>query len=189
MLSSKPESYSGPRARRPPRSSWHHVSERLPTRKGAVGNTALVDVMIEFRQFDEADRAAVIALWKACGLTRAWNDPDADIDRKLALDDGGFFVAVRNDQLIASVMVGYDGHRGWINYLAVDPSCRGDGIGRLIMDLAEQHLIARGCPKINLQIRVKNSGAIQFYERLGFSVDEVVSMGKRLTEEGPPPER
>jgi len=160
----------------------------LPAREGSVGHTALVDAF-DVRQFDEADRAAVIALWRACGLTRSWNDPDVDIDRKLALDDGGFFVAARNGQLVASVMAGYDGHRGWINYLAVDPSCRGDGVGRLIMDRAEQHLIASGCPKINLQIRAENSGAIQFYERLGFSVDDVVSMGKRLIEDGGPPER
>jgi ribosomal protein S18 acetylase RimI-like enzyme len=142
----------------------------------------------EVRCFDEADRAAVIALWGTCGLIRSWNDPDADIDRKLALDDGGFFVAVDNVQLVASVMAGYDGHRGWINYLAVDPSCRGDGVGRLTMDRAEQHLLASGCPKINLQIRSENSGAIQFYERLGFVIDEVVSMGKRLVDDGPSPE-
>lgn len=141
------------------------------------------------RHFDEADRGSVIALWKACGLTRAWNDPDADIDHKLTLDDGGFFVAATNGQLVASVMAGYDGHRGWINYLAVDPSCRGDGVGRLVMDHAEQHLIASGCPKINLQIRAESSGAIQFYERLGFAVDDVVSMGKRLVQDDSTPER
>lgn len=144
---------------------------------------------VEVRQFDEADRAAVIALWRTCGLTRSSNDPDADVDRKLALDDGGFFVAARRGQLVASVMAGYDGHRGWINHLAVDPSCRGDGVGRLIMDRAEQHLAVRGCPKINLQIRVENSGAIQFYERLGFSIDDVVSMGKRLIDDDSTPER
>jgi ribosomal protein S18 acetylase RimI-like enzyme len=141
------------------------------------------------RRFEEHDRAAVIALWRACGLTRSWNDPDVDIDRKLALHDGGFFVATRNGQLVASVMAGYEGHRGWINYLAVDPSSRGAGVGRLIMERAEEHLVAAGCPKINLQIRAENSEAIQFYERLGFSVDDVISMGKRLIDDGSTPER
>ena len=87
-------------------------------------------------------------------------------------------------------MAGYDGHRGWINYLAVDLSCRGDGVGRLIMDRAEQHLTVSRSPKINLQIRVENTGAIQFYERLlGFSIDDVVSIGKRLIDDDSTPER
>ncbi len=151
----------------------------MPARGCAGRHTAAVTALT-IRTFENEDRDAVIALWQDCGLTRSWNDPQADIDRKLARDDGGFFVATRDGSLVASVMVGYDGHRGWINYLAVDPSCQGDGIGRLIMDRAEQHLIDLNCPKINLQIRAENSVAIQFYERLGFSVDDVVSMGKRL---------
>lgn len=170
------------------RSTIGTSSVRLPARECAVGQTALVDAF-EVRRFDEADRSAVIALWRTCGLTRSWNDPDADIDRKLALDDGGFLVAARDGQLVASVMAGYDGHRGWINYLAVDPACRGDGVGRLIMDRAEQHLTRSGCAKINLQIRAENTGAIQFYERLGFSIDDVVSMGKRLIDDDSTPER
>ena len=132
------------------------------------------------REFEEGDRAGVIELWRSSGLTRSWNDPDLDIDRKVSRDDGGFFIAVRNDSVLASVMAGYDGHRGWVNYLAVDPRCRGNGVGRLMMERAEQHLLNVGCPKINLQIRADNSAAAQFYERLGYSVDDVVSMGKRI---------
>jgi ribosomal protein S18 acetylase RimI-like enzyme len=144
---------------------------------------------VTIRDFEDRDRAAVAALWHSCGLIRSWNDPRADIDRKLARADGGFFVAARDGEVVATVMAGYDGHRGWINYLAVDPSCQGDGVGRRIMERAEEHLVAAGCPKINLQIRAENSAAIQFYERLGFSVDDVVSMGKRLVHDESTPEQ
>lgn len=138
------------------------------------------------REFSEGDRVAVIGLWSGCGLIRAWNDPNLDIDRKLAVDDAMFFVAALGSDVVGSVMAGYDGHRGWINYLAVDPQHQGGGVGRLLMNRAEQHLDQVGCPKINLQIRVGNSTAIEFYERLGFTVDDVVSMGKRLIHDETP---
>ena len=137
------------------------------------------------RTFEENDRAAVIELWKACGLTRPWNDPNLDIDRKVAVGDDLFLVATVEDRLVGSVMAGYDGHRGWVNYLGADQSLQGTGLGRLLMDEAETRLKALGCPKINLQIRTENTGVQSFYRRLGYEPDDVVSMGKRLIADGP----
>jgi ribosomal protein S18 acetylase RimI-like enzyme len=169
-----------------------------------VGSGA--DPAVDIRPFEERDRAGLVDLWRRCGLTRPWNDPDLDIDRKL--DAGGDLLLVAHDPaarvgdelvgdelvgdvsigdvLVGSVMVGYDGHRGWINYLAVDPSRRRRGIGERLMAVAEQRLLAVGCPKINLQIRRTNLGAVEFYRSLGFVEDEVTSMGKRLIDDAPP---
>jgi ribosomal protein S18 acetylase RimI-like enzyme len=135
---------------------------------------------VHVREFEERDRAALIRLWTACGLTRPWNDPGRDIDRKLALDDHGLLVACDGDQLCGSVMAGYDGHRGWINYLAADPARRREGIGRRLVAEAEALLFGRGCPKINLQIRASNSEVVDFYRAVGYAEDDVLSMGKRL---------
>ena len=137
-------------------------------------------VPLSVRPFEDADRAAVIVLWERCELTRPWNDPDLDIDRKLARDRNLFMVGSVGDAIVASVMAGYDGHRGWVNYLAVDPSTRGAGHGRTIMRAAEGRLVDLGCPKLNLQIRTSNSEAVRFYESIGYSMDDVVSMGRRL---------
>lgn len=143
---------------------------------------------VTVREFGARDRMAVNDLWRECGLIRSWNDPNLDIDRNLAVDNATFLVAALGNDVIGSVMAGYDGHRGWINYLAVGPQHQGAGIGRLLMERAEQHLEQAACPKINLQIRVDSSAAIEFYERLGFTVDNVVSMGKRLIDD-PTPDR
>jgi ribosomal protein S18 acetylase RimI-like enzyme len=91
-----------------------------------------------------------------------------------------FLVCEMDDKIIGTVMAGYEGHRGWINYLGVLPEYQGRGLGRELMDRAEAILVEHGCAKINLQIRAINTRVIQFYERIGFTVDEVVSMGKRL---------
>ena len=132
------------------------------------------------RPYQPNDETGVIDLWNRCGLTREWNDPKKDIARKLSVQPEWFLVGVRNDQVIASVMVGYEGHRGWINYLAVDPDHQRTGYGRAMMAEAERILLDLGCPKINLQIRKDNQEAIAFYERIGFTDDSVVSFGKRL---------
>ena len=113
-------------------------------------------------------------------LTHPWNDPHKDIRRKLAVRPDLFLVAELEGAIVGTVMAGYDGHRGWINYLGVDPACRRRGIGRALMDEAERLLRAAGCPKINLQVRTSNADAIEFYRRIGFVIDDVVSMGKRL---------
>jgi ribosomal protein S18 acetylase RimI-like enzyme len=147
------------------------------------------DRPVAIRPFAERDRTALIDLWRRCGLTRPWNDPDRDIDRKLAVGDDLLLVACEESEpvgpVVGTVMVGYDGHRGWINYLAVEPSRQRRGIGEQLMAAAERRLRALGCPKINLQIRRTNVGAVDFYRSLGFVEDEVTSMGKRLVDDAP----
>jgi ribosomal protein S18 acetylase RimI-like enzyme len=132
------------------------------------------------RSFDRGDEDAVISLWEAAGLTRPWNDPRKDIARKMTIQPESFLVAVLDGEVIGSVMAGYDGHRGWINYLAVTPSSRRAGVGRALMSEAERMLREAGCPKINLQVRGTNDSAVGFYEALGYTTDDVVSLGRRL---------
>ena len=139
---------------------------------------------LRIRPFAVEDTEAVIALWRDCDLTRPWNDPARDIDRKLALADDLLLVSTVDDRVVGTVMAGYEGHRGWINYLAVEPTERGAGHGRALMAVAELRLRELGCPKINLQVRATNPDAIAFYERIGFTVDDTVSMGKRLFSDG-----
>jgi len=131
----------------------------------------------------EADEPQVIDLWQRSGLARPWNDPRKDIARKLRVQRDLFLVGVDGGpdaRIVGSVMAGYEGHRGWINYLAVDPERRRRGFARVLMAAAEERLRALGCPKINLQIRNDNADAIAFYRRIGFAEDASVSMGKRL---------
>ena len=132
------------------------------------------------RPYQPADEAAVVALWDRCNLTRPWNDPRKDVRRKLAVQPDLFLVGELDGAVVGTVMVGYDGHRGWINYLGVDPDCRRRGVGRALMAEAERLLRLEGCPKINLQVRTRNTEVIEFYRRVGFAVDDVVSMGRRL---------
>ncbi|MFN8091955.1 MAG: GNAT family acetyltransferase [Vicinamibacteria bacterium] len=132
------------------------------------------------RPFVEADEAAVVDLWRRCGLLRPWNDPKRDIARKLTTQRELFLVGEEDGRIVAAAMAGYDGHRGWVNYLAVDPERRGQGLGRRMMETIERELAARGCPKLNLQVRRTNPDVIAFYEALGYVVDDVVSLGKRL---------
>jgi ribosomal protein S18 acetylase RimI-like enzyme len=139
---------------------------------------------MKIRPYESADEAAVIALWTACGLTRAWNDPKKDIDRKLTVQPEWFLVGVGDDaqcnQVIASAMFGYDGHRGWVNYLAVSPDCQRRGHARQLMERGEALLIDAGCPKLNLQLRTGNMEVVNFYQAIGYGRDDVVSLGKRL---------
>lgn len=132
------------------------------------------------RTFVGADEMSVVALWERCGLTRPWNDPRKDIRRKIAVRPDLFLAGILDGVVVASVMAGYEGHRGWINYLAVAPEHRGKGLGRAMMAEAERLLREAGCPKINLQVRSSNTKVIEFYRRLGYTVDDVVSLGKRL---------
>lgn len=132
------------------------------------------------RAFAPRDEAAVVALWEECRLTRPWNDPRKDIARKLTVQPELFLVGVVDGAVGASVMAGYEGHRGWVNYLAVSPRLRGRGYGRLLMERVEEMLLERGCPKVNLQVRQTNAEALAFYRHLGYVQDESVSLGKRL---------
>ena len=135
---------------------------------------------MEIRPFHPADEHAVVDLWRRCELTRPWNDPRKDIQRKLTTQPELFLVGRLDGAVIATVMAGYDGHRGWVNYLAVAPEHRTKGLGRLLMRHVEEALTARGCPKLNLQVRSGNREALEFYRKIGYSVDETVSLGKRL---------
>lgn len=132
------------------------------------------------RTFEKNDSKSVVTLWHACHLTRPWNDPVKDINRKYAMHDDLFLVAVHDGGISGTVMGGYEGHRGWINYLAVHPSNRRQGLGRLLMQEVESRLLALQCPKINLQVRNDNHDIIAFYESLGFADDQCTSLGKRL---------
>ena len=136
--------------------------------------------MMKIRPFQSEDATAVISLWSVCGLLAPQNDPAKDIDRKMQVNSGGFLVGEAHGRIIASCMAGYEGHRGWINYLAVSPEHRRRGVGRQMMAAAEAYLKISGCPKINLQVRASNTEVMAFYAALGFVVDDVVSMGKRL---------
>jgi ribosomal protein S18 acetylase RimI-like enzyme len=137
------------------------------------------------RQFQPQDGDAVVYLWKLCGLTRPSNDPHKDIRRKLRVRPDLFLVGVLDGKIVACEMAGYEGHRGWLNYWAVHASHQREGLGRRIVTEAEDRLRASGCPKVNLQVRTSNRAAISFYERIGYSIDDVVSMGKRLQTDQP----
>jgi ribosomal protein S18 acetylase RimI-like enzyme len=132
------------------------------------------------RSFSAEDTEAVVALWEECGLTRPWNDPRKDIERKLSTQPELFLVLEVEGSVAGTAMCGYDGHRGWVHYLAVAPELQGGGHGRELMATAEQLLTDRGCPKINLMVRTGNKAVIGFYDSLGYGVDEVVTLSKRL---------
>ncbi|WP_073614184.1 GNAT family acetyltransferase [Desulfopila aestuarii] len=138
---------------------------------------------MKIRTFQTDDTAAVIQLWQACGLTTATNDPLRDIERKLLVDADLFLVGEKDGRIVATVMGGYEGHRGWLNYLAVAPELRRQGYGQAIVHAIEQMLTAKGAPKINLQVRTSNQTVIEFYQTLGYHIDNVVSLGKRLVQD------
>ncbi len=137
------------------------------------------------RIYDPGDENAVISLWQECALVVPWNDPVSDINRKLADSPELFFVADANGYIVGTCMAGYDGHRGWIYYLAVAESCRREGIARRLVTHAERVLVERGCPKLELMVRESNADAIKFYERTGFRKESVQVLSKRLIEDAP----
>jgi RimJ/RimL family protein N-acetyltransferase len=172
---------------------WPQARERLEARMRTRGSDRIADAQemtpepcaLHIRPFEETDTEAVIALWQACGLTRPWNDPRQDIARKLQVQREWFLVGERGGEIVASAMAGYDGHRGWVNYLAVSPQQQRHGFGRQLMQAIEARLSAFGCPKINLQVRSSNAKVLAFYARLGYATDDVVSLGKRLIADAP----
>jgi len=139
------------------------------------------------RTFENADEAAVVALWRAAGLTRPWNDPHADIARKRTVQPELFLVGELAGEIVASAMAGYDGHRGSLYYLAVSPAQQRRGYARAIMADVERRLEALGCPKLNLMVRRDNTAALGFYARLGYDEQAVVTVGKRLIVDAPTP--
>lgn len=130
----------------------------------------------------EGDGAAVVALWRACGLTRPWNDPEADFALALKNQASTVLVAREGAMLAGSVMVGFDGHRGWVYYLAISPDHRRAGLGRALMAAAEAWLRTCGAPKIQLMVRGTNTDALGFYEALGLERQDVVTLGRFLSE-------
>ena len=130
---------------------------------------------------DRIHRSQVIALWKTVfAYDTAHNRPDLVIDKKLAVDDDLFFVAIADNRVVGTIMAGYGGHRGWIYSVAVSPSHRRQGIGAQLVAHAERALIAKGSVKINLQIMQGNEAVTAFYASLGFSVEKRISMGKPI---------
>lgn len=135
---------------------------------------------MQIRPFEDKDTDIVVALWGLCELIVPWNDPRKDIERKRQVGPDLFLVGTVDDVVLASVMGGYEGHRGWMNYLAVHPAHRRKGYGQQLAQALETKLLAQGCPKINLQIRQGNTAVQAFYESIGFSDDKALSMGKRI---------
>ena len=137
--------------------------------------------MLNIRPYQEEDEAAVSRLWQQCFPDAPpHNRPAEDIRRKLAVQRELFLVAVFDEQLVGTAMAGYDGHRGWVYYVAVSPQSRRRGVGAALMKRVEEELAHLGCPKLNLQIRADNTAVLAFYMSLGYLVEERVSMGKRL---------
>jgi ribosomal protein S18 acetylase RimI-like enzyme len=136
---------------------------------------------LEIRSYRDADHAAVVELWsQVFPELRAWNQPAAYIERKRAVQPELFLVGVLSGRVIATVLAGYDGVRGWIYHLAVVPGERRQGLGSAMMHAAEEQLRALGCPKINLQIYRTNAEVVRFYERLGYGLEDRIGMGRRL---------
>ncbi len=137
---------------------------------------------MEIRSFEDGDEEALIALWEACGLTRPWNDPRADIALARSTASADILIGVQNGGIIASAMAGFDGHRGWVYYVAVHPNAQGTGAGRKIMQAAETFLSTYGCPKAELIIRGSNKPVADFYEAIGYKKEDRLLFAKWLTE-------
>ncbi|HHN81378.1 MAG TPA: GNAT family acetyltransferase [Methanomicrobia archaeon] len=135
------------------------------------------------RTFQQSDTDDVVHVWKTCGLAVPQNDPRLDIERKMAEDPSLFFVAAVGQRLVGTCMAGYDGHRGWVYYLAVLPAFQQRGIASRLMERAERELLERGCAKINLMVRTSNEEVITYYENRGYARDDVVVLGKRLIQD------
>jgi len=128
----------------------------------------------------DADVPAVIALWQRCGLTRPWNDPAGDIAFVRRGTNATILVGRADNAIVASAMVGHDGHRGWVYYVAVDPDRQGNDFGRAIMTAAEDWLRGQGVQKIMLMVRPDNTNVKAFYDRLGYETQERVIYAKWL---------
>ncbi len=138
------------------------------------------DAEFIIRKYNETDKIQVINLWAECKLLFPGNDPEIDIRLKISFQPDLFLVGITDGRIAATVMAGYDGHRGWLNYLGVLPEFQGKGFGRRIILHAIELLKSLECPKINLQVRNNNTGVIKFYKKLGFSEHDVSCMQLRL---------
>jgi ribosomal protein S18 acetylase RimI-like enzyme len=153
---------------------WHictHIVTLLPEQR------SMQFYIVTYRpEFSDA----VVDLWKKCNLVVPQNDPITDIQKKVEFQPELFFIGLLADKVVGSIMVGYEGHRGWINYLAVTPEFQGRGYGRQLVQRGIDELSKIGCTKVNLQVRDTNKTAIDFYKHLGFKDDRVTSLGLRL---------
>lgn len=140
---------------------------------------------LTIRTYQESDEEPIINLWFDCGLTVPWNNPKRDIERKMDENPSLFFVGEIDGSIVCSCMAGYDGHRGWIYYLAVRRDYQRQGIASKIVREAENRLLEMGCPKIDLMVRKSNKDAISFYHKIGYKDDPVVVLSKRLYEDEP----
>ena len=140
--------------------------------------------MLQVTEYKDAEhRSQVVTLWRTVfGYEAAHNEPTLAIAKKLAMQDGLFFVAIDDKEVVGTVLAGYDGHRGWLYSVAVDPQRQQRGIGGLLVQSAERALSALGCMKINLQLLASNEATAVFYTKLGYSVEPRISMGKLLLE-------
>lgn len=156
------------------RREWENLTGR------ASDSVAGIDGIV-IRPARSSDTEDLVSLWTATDLVRPWNDPHKDVERALSVQPELFYVAVTDDdKLVGSIMAGYNGHRGWMNYLAVEPASAGQGLGRALVERVESTLTDLGCPKVNLQVRTSNTEVLSFYEHLGYTPDDAVSLGKRL---------
>ncbi len=135
---------------------------------------------LEIREIGDSDTNDLATLWERCGLTRPWNDPDADIAFARTNDNSTVLGGWIGDALVASAMVGHDGHRGTVYYVSVDPAHQGSGVGRTIMEAAEDWLRGRGVWKLNLMVRASNTRVIDFYRSLDYETEERANMSKWL---------
>jgi ribosomal protein S18 acetylase RimI-like enzyme len=136
---------------------------------------------VVIRPFAHTDQSSVAKLWKVSFPDDPpWNEAADVIARKLLIQRELFFVATISNQVVGTVLAGYDGVRGWVHKLAVDPAHQRKGIARLLMKSAELGLASKGCPKVNLQVRASNAAVVDFYEAAGYSTEDRISMGKRL---------
>lgn len=135
---------------------------------------------INIRNFNSGDKIQVINLWNICGLIVPSNNPENDIELKTDFQPDLFFVAESEGMIIGSVMAGYDGHRGWLNYLGVHPDYRGCGFGRSLVEYSVDKLKKLNCPKLNIQVRSTNLKVVDFYRKLGFLDHDVIGMQLKL---------
>lgn len=135
---------------------------------------------MKIRTYQSSDEKHLIDLWIKCGLTVPWNDPKKDIQRKVSDSPEMFFVGEKDGKIVASCMAGYDGHRGWIYFLAVKPEYQNRGFAKQILDHAEKELLDIKCPKIELMVRHTNDKVVSFYKHAGYKDDPVIVLSKRL---------
>lgn len=133
---------------------------------------------LDIHEIRDEDVEAVVALWKKCDLTRSWNDPHSDIEFTRKTENATLLVGKSNGDIVASAMVGHDGHRGTVYYVSIDPDIQGQGYGRVIMAAAEDWLRKRGAWKLNLLVRETNLPVIDFYEALGYEKEERANLAK-----------